>query len=62
MVQPAVFLEPGSFPELPGPAVGPKGPKIGQKPDAGFIIVSSLRCSTPQEESETCLVSIHKQM
>ncbi len=43
MVQPALFFEPGPFPGLPGPAVGPKGPKIIQKPGAGFIIVSSLR-------------------
>ncbi len=43
LVQPALFFEPGPFPELPGPAVGPNGPKIGQKPGAGFIMLSSLR-------------------
>ncbi len=46
MVQPASYLEPGQFPGLPGlpgPAVGPKGPKIGQEPGAKFIILSSLR-------------------
>ncbi len=40
---PALFFEPGPFPELPGPAVGPKGPKIGQKSGAGFIFLSSPR-------------------
>ncbi len=39
MVQPALFSEPEPFPRLPGPAVGPKGPKIGQKPGARFIIL-----------------------
>ncbi len=38
LVQPELLFEPGPFPELPGPAVGPKGPKIDQKPGAGFII------------------------
>ncbi len=42
-VQPALFFEPGPFPWLPGPAAGPKGPKIGQKSGAGFSILSSLR-------------------
>ena len=41
MMQPALCFEPGTFPGLPGPAVGPQGPKIGQKPGAGFIILSS---------------------
>ncbi len=39
-MQPALFIEPGLFPGLPGPAVGPKGPKICQKPGAGFMILS----------------------
>ncbi len=43
MVRPALLFEPGPFPALPGPAVGPKGPKIGQKPVAKSIILSSLR-------------------
>ncbi len=43
MVQSALFFEPEPVPSLPGPAVGPKEPKIGQKPRAGFIILSSLR-------------------
>ncbi len=43
MVQPALSFEPETVPGLPGPAVGPKGPKIGQKPEAGFIMLSSLR-------------------
>ena len=38
-----MFFAPGPFPGLPGLAVGPKEPKIGQKPGAGFIILSSLR-------------------
>ncbi len=38
LVQLALLLELGPFPGLPGPAVGPKGPKIGLKPGAGFII------------------------
>ena len=46
----ARFVEPclhgapraGARPKVPG-AVGPKGPKIRQKPGAGFIILSSLR-------------------
>ncbi len=42
-MQPALFCEPGLFPGLPGPAVGPKGPEIGRKPGAIFIILSSLR-------------------
>ncbi len=32
VAQPALFFEPGPFPGLPGPAVGPKGPKIGLNP------------------------------
>ncbi len=36
-MQAALFFEPGLYPRLPGPAGGPKGPKIGQKPGAGFI-------------------------
>ncbi len=32
LVQPALFSEPGPFPRLPEPAVGPKGPKIGHNP------------------------------
>ncbi len=36
------------FPELPGPALGPKGPKISQKLGAGFIILSSLRSARPE--------------
>ncbi len=47
VVQPALFFEPGPFPGLPGPAVGPEGPKIGQKPGAGFIILSPLRSAQP---------------
>ncbi len=43
MVQPSLFFEPRPFPGLPGPAVGPKGPKLDQKPGAGFIISISLR-------------------
>ncbi len=43
MAQAALSFEPGPFPGLPRPAVGPKGPKIGQKSGAGFIILSSLR-------------------
>ncbi len=43
MVQPALFVEPEPVPRLPEPAVGPKGPKIGQKPGAKFIVLSSLR-------------------
>ncbi len=31
-----------AVPRLPGPAVGPKGPKLGQKNGAGFIMFSSL--------------------
>ncbi len=46
-MQPVLFFEPGPFPGLPGPAVGPKGPKFGQKPGAGFIILSSLRSAQP---------------
>ncbi len=38
-MQPALFFEPGPLPRLPGPAVGHKGPKIGQKPEAGCIIL-----------------------
>ncbi len=37
------LFEPGPLPGLPGPTVGPKGPKIDQKPRAGFISLSSLR-------------------
>ncbi len=33
------FVEPEPVPGLPGPAVAPKGPKIGQNPGAGFIIL-----------------------
>ncbi len=33
-MQPAMFFEPEPVPGLPGPAGGPKGPKIGQKPGA----------------------------
>ncbi len=43
MVQPALSLEPEPVPRLAWPAVGPKGPKIGQKPGAGYIILFSLR-------------------
>ena len=38
-----MFFEPGPFPGLPGLALGPKGPKIGHKPGAEFIMLSSLR-------------------
>ncbi len=31
VAQPALFFEPGLFPGLPGPAVGPNGPEIGKK-------------------------------
>ena len=34
------IFEPEPVPRLPGPAVGPEGPKIGQKPGAGFIVLS----------------------
>ncbi len=39
-MQPALFFEPMPVPRLPGPAVGPKGPKIGKKkrPDSSFIL------------------------
>ncbi len=47
-----LFVEPGLFPELPGPAVGPKGPKISQKTGAGFIMLSSLK-STKNPETES---------
>ncbi len=30
-MQPALFFNPGPFPGLPGPAVGPGGPKIGRE-------------------------------
>ena len=43
MAEPALCFEPEPVLELPGPAVGPKGPKIGQEPGAGFIILYSLR-------------------
>ncbi len=43
MAQPALSFEPEPVPRLPGPAVGPKGPKICQKPGAGFTILSSQR-------------------
>ncbi len=36
-MQPALMFEPGALPELPGPAVGHKVPKTGQKPWAGRI-------------------------
>ncbi len=49
LVQPALFFEPEPFPRFPGPAVGPKGPNIGQKPGAGFIILS-LRSAQPTDE------------
>ncbi len=42
-MQPVLCFEPEPVPKLPGPAVGPNGPKICQKPGAGFIILSSLR-------------------
>ncbi len=45
MVQSALFFEPGPFPGLPEPPGGPGGPKIGHKPKAGFIILSSIRSS-----------------
>ncbi len=38
-----IIFEPEPFPRLPGPAVGPKGPKIGQKPGAGIIISPCIR-------------------
>ncbi len=46
-----LFFEPGPFPGLPGPALGPEGPKIDRKSGAGFIVLSSLRsaqmCEVP---------------
>ncbi len=42
-MQLALFFEPEPVPGLPGPAVGPKGPQIDQKPGAGFTISSFLR-------------------
>ena len=38
-----VRLEREPVPRFPGHAVGPKWPKIRQKPGAVFIILSSLR-------------------
>ncbi len=35
MAHPALFFEPEPVPRLPEPALGPEGPKIGQKPGAG---------------------------
>ncbi len=40
---PALSFEPEPVQGLPGPAMGPKRPKIGQKTGAGFIILSSPR-------------------
>ncbi len=36
LVQPALFFEPGPFPGLPGPAVGPKGPDLSFYPPEGL--------------------------
>ncbi len=53
MVQTALFFEPELVPRLRGPAVGPKGPEIGQKPGAGFIILSSPRSAQgPRVQNE----------
>ncbi len=46
----ALFCEPEPVPRLPGPAAGPKGPKLCQKHGAGFIILSS---------HEVCPISLH---
>ncbi len=43
-MQPALIFEPEPVPRLPGPAVGPKGPKIGQNPgpDLSFYPTQGL--------------------
>ncbi len=47
----------GARPKVPGARRGPKGPDIGQKPGAGFIILSSLRSAQLETDLGT---SCHK--
>jgi hypothetical protein len=58
------FCEPGPFPGLPGRAVGTQGPKIGQKPRAGFIILSSPRSAQmftrKQEQTKNKPIAPHR--
>ncbi len=53
MAQPALFFEPGPFPGLPGPDVGPRGRKSAKKRGRIYQLILPKVCPAPQT-IETC--------